>query len=229
MDKVFKWISRANGVLLLLLLAGVGIQVAIWNWPRDRSQSRHVAVATEPANTDEAPVPLVLGEVETVAGSDVLMIPLGTEEDSMKLGSGPRYRHEMRNMLFLAGNGQRATWLFEANGNLLRDLDQLSWRPDRDSHSPTVALYFEYAAGDINGDHEINRNDTFTVALAKPDGSGVSEILQGVTRVLSHDLVDEQTMALVYQIDKTIWHARYRVSTFEKLSEQAVIDVPDRL
>ena len=231
MDKVFTWIGRANSVVLLLLLIGVAFQVAIWNWPKgDRPYPRHVAVTAEASDPEQRPVQLILGDVKAITGSDILMISLGTEDDSLKLGSGSGYRQgEMRNMLFLSGSGQRAAWLFPKNDNLLRDLDQLGWRPEQDSRNPTVALYLEYATADTDGDHEIDHGDAFTIALAKPDGSGVTDILQGVTRVLSHRLVDEQTLALVYQIENKIWHARYRANTFEKLSEQAVIDVPESL
>jgi hypothetical protein len=235
MDKIFIWISRTNSILLLLLLVGAG-GVAIWKWSRaDLSRSQQVAVATEPGRAGRTSARLVLGDVETITGSDTLMIslglmlPSGFTAERMKLTSGPRYRQETRNILFLGGNSRYAAWLFKTNSNFLRDLDQVNWKPNHDSENPTMALYFEFAAADTNGDQEINREDRFTVALAKPDGSGVSEILHDVTRVLSHDLVDKQTLALVYQIEKTIWHARYRTDTFEKVSEQAVIDIPESL
>jgi hypothetical protein len=227
MDKVFVWISRINSVLLLLLLLGIG-SVASWEMWRDmhRHGSQPVAVAADTGT----PAPLTLGRVEPIAGSDVLMLPLEAKRARGKLTSGPSHGRDTYNALFLTGGGAQATWLFESNGKLIHSLHPLRQHIEGNRPGPSIVLYIEYTAADTNGDNEIDDDaDTVTVALAKLDGTGRKDLLQNVKRVISSDLIDERTLALVYQIDKTIWHARYRTDTFAKLSEQPVIEVPDRL
>ena len=157
------------------------------------------------------------------------MLPLEAERPGGKLASGHSHRRDTYNALFLTGGGAQATWLFESNGNLIHSLHPLQQRIDGNWTGPSAALYIEYTAADTNGDNEIDEADTFTVALAKLDGTGRKDLLQDVKRVISLDLIDEQTLALVYQIDQTIWHGRYRTATFAKVSEQSVIQVPERL
>lgn len=227
MDRFFVWISRINSVLLLLLLIGIGFFAGLEMWQDlDRDRPRPVAVVDD-TNTTE-PTPLTLGWVERIDGSDVLMIRLEAKHDDGKLTSGSS-RNDTHNALFLTGGGAQATWLFDNNKHLIHTLFPLQQHVDGNRTGPAVALYIEYAAADTNGDGEIDGSDKFTVALAKPDSSGRTDLLYSVERTFSWELIDERTLALVYQIDKTIRHARYRADTFEKLSEQTIMEVPANL
>jgi hypothetical protein len=227
MDRFFVWIGRVNSVLLLLLLIGIGF-VASWEMWRDLHRHRPEPVTvTAEAGTSE-PVRLTLGRTEPIAGSDVLMVPLEAERAGGKLTSGP-YDRDTHNALFLTGGDAQATWLFEGNGNLIHSLHSLQQEIDGRRTGPAAAIYIEYTATDTNGDNEIDEADTVAVALAKLDGTGRTDLLQNVKRVILWELIDERTLALIYQIDKTIWHARYRTDTFTKISEQPVIAVPERL
>jgi len=227
MDRFFVWIGRVNSVLLLLLLIGISFVAGGEMWhDLHRHRSQPVAVAAE--TSTPRPVRLTLGRTETVAGSDVLMLPLEAERAAGGLKSGP-YDRDTYNALFLTGGGAQATWLFEGNGNLIHSLHSLQQEIDGRQTGPAAAIYIEYSATDTNGDSAIDEADKVTVALAKLDGTGRTDLLQNVTRVVSWELIDERTLALIYQIDQTIWHARYRTDTFTKVSEQPVIAVPERL
>ena len=232
MDRVFLWIARANSLLLLLLLLGAG-GLAAWQWFQGHDRKpRRVIGATELESAHNVLSRPTFGYVEPVTASSTLMIPFGPPVSSgaadvrTTLTSGPHSPRETHNILFLSGSGKHF-WLFGTNNNFLRIIDQVRWRPRRDSENATVALYFEFASADTNADRVINRKDEFTVALARPDGSGLSEIIHNARRVLSHELVDQQTMAIIYQTGTTIRHARYRVNTFEVLFEHAVVDLSE--
>lgn len=69
----------------------------------------------------------------------------------------------------------------------------------------------------------------FAVALSKSDGSGFTEVLSGVTRVLSHQQIEHRQLAIVYQIGAAVWHARFDLDTFAKLSEQSLVEVPQQM
>ena len=227
-NRFFVWISRINSVLLLLALIGAGILATVifaHEFQRsERRQQANIPVAAE-AEPGSGPQRLSLGVVDRVSGTNTLMILLLSEEARgnyrimSKRGSGT-----IRNVLFLAGDGTHSSWLFEKHSNLLTEIDELHQR-DR----PTKALYFEIVQTDSNGDGQLTEDDRFNVALSKPDGSGLTEILSDVVRVLSHQQIDDDQLAVVYQVGDAVWHARFDLNTFAKLSEQAVVTVPQQM
>jgi hypothetical protein len=228
MECTFTWIARINSALFLLLLLGIGFVAGseIWH-DLDRDKS-HPVVVVDDTNTTE-PTPLTLGRVERIDGSEFMMIRLEARQDGKGLTSGSSYRKDTHNALFLAGGGAQATWLFDNNKNLIDTLFPLQQDVDGNRTGPAVALYIEYATADTNGDGAIDDSDKLTVALAKLDGSSRTELLHNVDRTFSSELIDERTLAVVYQIGKTIHHARYRADTFEPLSDQTIIEIPANL
>src|SRR5688572_3558604 len=207
MDRFFVWIGRVNSILFLLALIGAGLLAAsIYMDHRERLERRqraNVAVAAE-TQSEEGPQRLTLGDAEVIAGTDALMVPLGLAlpsgitTESVKLRSGPHYGREIRNVMFLAGDGRTVDWLFKSNGNFLRSLEQMKQWPYHDPDSPTIALYYEFSSVDTNRDNKLDRDDRFTVALGQPDEPNIREIIHNVDRVLSHKLIGGQTLAVIY-------------------------------
>jgi len=225
MDRFFGWINRINSILFLLVLIGVGIGTYLAVSEYRQAFARYELPDESTDATDEPAKPavrLTLGEVDHIYGTDTSMIRLFSEDAGGRTGSGRNER--MRNILFLSNDGQHATWLFEKHTNLLTDVDDLRL-PDQ----PTRALYFEAVLTDSDGDGELNEYDLSAVALARPDGSGFTKILDGVDRVLSHEQIDDHHLAVVYEIGAAIWYARFDLDTFAKLSEQSLVDVPQQM
>jgi hypothetical protein len=119
-------------------------------------------------------------------------------------------------VLFLPENGARATWLFKDHTNVLLDFDGL-----RRGEQPTRAFYYEI-------DNETD-DGSLTVALSRADGSGLTEVLTGVTRVVSHERTDDRVLAVIYETGDKLWSARFDLETFAKLSEQPLVDVPQQM
>jgi hypothetical protein len=231
-DRFFAWVGRINSVLLLLFLIGAAIQIAVWNWPRgDRSYPQHAAGAAPslPAQS------FSFARTERVIGSDTFLIRLTSMVGTRDPTAMNRYGDEMRNVLFLSDGGQRTSWLFDTHANLLLVVDQLrtvdrvvlvrtSQREfaELGGDEPTKALYFEFASVDTNKDGKISREDDISVGLAKPDGSGFSAVLGGVTRVLSHATIGENGLAVMYQSREQLWYALFRLDTFQRLAEHPI-------
>ena len=74
---------------------------------------------------------------------------------------------------------------------------------------PAKALYFEYVTDDTNGDGKLTSADKSSVSLARPDGSGVTEVLHGVDRVLSYDLNADNSVSVLYQTASTLHNAKF--------------------
>jgi hypothetical protein len=213
MDRVFRWIRRVNSVLFLLALIGgsfgaVQLYVSYLNMMESYTARNKPEEVAKPEH-DADVARLILGEAERVRGTDITAIVLYSEE-----GKRRSRRHEqMRNVLFLSESSAR--WLFEGHTNVMLEFDEL-----RRGEQPTRAFYYE-----IEGTDE----GSLTVALSKADGSNLTNIIIGVTRVLSYDQTDEQTLSIIYQIEDKLWHAQFDLETFSKLSEQSLIDVPQQM
>jgi hypothetical protein len=69
---------------------------------------------------------------------------------------------------------------------------------------------------------------TITVGVApQAEMPGLlTKIPHAASGALSHDLVDPQTMAIVYRSGNTLRHARYRMNTFERIFDGGVADQP---
>jgi hypothetical protein len=209
MDRVFGWINRVNSVLFLLVLIGGSfgaVQIYLAYHAMLSSYSNIHLSDEEGFESVVEPARLTFGEADRVYGTDIVAIVLLSEE------AGGRHE-QMRNVLFLPENGARATWLFKDHTNVLLDFDGL-----RRGEQPTRAFYYEI-------DNETD-DGSLTVALSRADGSGLTEVLTGVTRVVSHERTDDRVLAVIYETGDKLWSARFDLETFAKLSEQSLVDVP---
>ena len=214
MDRVFRWIRHINSVLFLLVLIG-GSFGAVQMYLAYRamlSSYSNVSLSDEAEFESAIESPrLTLGEADRVYGTDIVAIVLFSEE------AGGRHE-QMRNVLFLSEDGARATWLFKEHTNVLLEFDGL-----RRGEQPTRAFYYEI------DDSELTDDDSLTIALSKADGSGLTEILTGATRVLSHEQTDDRVLSIIYETGDKLWYARFELETFSKLSEQPLVDVPQQM
>lgn len=228
MERLFRTIAKINSILLLLVLLGGGILIggAIWSSNQWRSRGTIEVPTGEP--TTKTKVLLHLDRVQNITGANAQMILLSAEEKSGTFASGG-YGIETRNVLFLTGSDKKARWLFPKQSNLILSTEQLREEPKELRDKPTRALYFEYVTVDTNSDGKLSSQDLSSIGLSSPDGLGFAEVLTGVTRVLSHELLDSQQLSVVYQSGNTVRHAIFSVLTMKKDKDQEVISLPDGL
>ena len=114
MERVFGWVWRVNG-LLLLALAGAGLlgaaALAI-SLAVDSGRARASDRVTQVAGTDIAASELDLGSFQTVLGTRLLYAPLGERYAKIRSGYG---RGAARNLLFFDTATKRAHWLLPDN------------------------------------------------------------------------------------------------------------------
>lgn len=230
MERLFTLIKRINSALLLLGLLGLGAFIA-WNiWSSNQWQSSRAVPIPATQAGEAKPVLLEFGQIENIHGTDTQMLELSTRGDSGKFSSGG-YGSETRNVLFLSGKDKTPRWLFPVQSNLILTAEQLRQESEAcgSKQAPASALFFEYISNDSNGDGKLSRDDRSRIALAKPDGTGLTEVLDGVSRVLSREMLDSQHLTLIYQKDRTIHHARFSLSTLSKELDQEIVTVPDEI
>lgn len=229
MERFFTNINRINSVLLLLVLLGGAGSIA-WMTLANQPWTRRGAVdVVENESGVEKIVRLNFGRVENITGANTQMMVLTTEEKSARFSSGGYGSGDMRNVLFLTGDAKAARWLFKDQKNLISVTGQLKEEAQDSKDRATQALYFEYVSQDTNHDGTLSALDHVSVGLAKPNGMGFTEVLQGLSRVLSHDLIDSKTLSVVYQKGDVVRHARFSLDTNKLLSDQEIVNVPKTL
>jgi hypothetical protein len=230
MDKFFTIINRINQILFLLVLLGIA-GLIVWIFSTQATYNRRGAVkAVETQSGTARPVLLKFGAVDGVRGTDALMVRLSSEAGSGGKFSSGAYTREVRNVLFLTHTDSAGHWLFKDHHNLIDSVDQLVCNAGKPhDEAPTCAVYLEYIAADSNHDGELNAEDDSTVAVSRPDGTGLTEILHGAGRVLSHQMTDAQHLSVLYQVGSQVKHLRYSLATMKVESDQTLADVPNRL
>ncbi|MCE1171482.1 MAG: hypothetical protein LWW84_09170 [Azovibrio sp.] len=230
MERLFTLIKRINSALLLLGLLGLGAFIA-WNiWSSNQWQSSRAVPIPATQAGEAKPVLLEFGQIENIHGTGTQMLELSARDSSGKLYSSG-YGSETRNVLFLSGKDKTPRWLFPVQSNLILTVEQLRHETESSGskQAPASALFFEYISNDSNGDGKLSRDDRSRIALAKPDGTGLTEVLDGVSRVLSREMLDSQHLTLIYQKDRAIHHARFSLATLSKELDQEIVTVPEEI
>ena len=229
MERLFIIIGRINSILLLLVLLGASLSIA-WVTFSDKQWQRRGAIEV-PAGKSASKEQVLLSfeRIEIITGASTQMMQLSAKSESAKFSSGGGYRSETRNVLFLTGHEKIARWLFPKQNNLIFVAAQLREESKNSRENPTQALYFEYVKNDSNGDGKLSIQDLSSIALTKPDGTGFVEVLNGVSRVLSYEMLGSQYLVVVYQTGKVVRYAKFSVLTFTKESDQEIVSVPDEL
>ncbi len=232
MDQFFLVVGRINTLLPLLgvLVAAVVFASLTLFSGGGGNRARDGAVqVVDPASPSGKPVYLGLERFEHIAGTDTDLMLLTAQGSSGKLEMSSGSRSETRNVLFISGRDKTPRWLFPTQAQVVFGVSQLRDEAAAPQRQPTLALYLEFAAKDSNGDGLLDTADVSTIALAKPDGRGLVEVLHEVTRVLSQEVVDARQLVLVYQVGKSIRHARFDLVTLAMESEREIVNVPDQL
>lgn len=227
MQRLFVVIERLNSILLLLIFLIAGASLAWLSWSSNQRERRGAIELPIGDDSSKAQVLLRFDRVESINGADTQMMRLTADSESAKFSSGGGYGGETRNVLFLTGKEKTARWLFPNQKNLILAAAQLKEESTDEKDSLTKALYFEYVRDDTDGDGKLSVQDNSNIGLTRSDGTAFVEVLRGVTRVLSYDMLDSRDLSVVYQLGKTVRHARFSLNSLAKETDQEVVTVPE--
>jgi len=227
MERMFLFVSRINSILLLLVLIGAAILIAWMAWAGNQGRNLDQFEVPSGETTSSTKILLRLARVQNVTGTDTQMILLSAEGRPGTFPSVYSGSSETRNVLFLTGSEVKAQWLFTHQNNRILVTEQLREEIKESRDNPTKALYFEYVSSDTNNDGKLSNQDLSNVGLAKPDGLGFTDVLTGVTQVLSNKLLDSQKISVVYQSRNSVRHATFSVSSFKLETDQEIGTVPE--
>jgi hypothetical protein len=224
-SRVFKLINRINSILFLLILLGLGGFIAfLFFQSSDWRERRTVEVAAGDEQGEKDNVEFILGRVEQVAGHDSQYVQLSSRIRGGKLSgySGG----ETRNVLFFVGTDLDSHWIFDHNQNLISTIATLH-NGNKCNNTETVkAIYFNVVVKDTNGDGKLSGDDLSVVALARPDGTGYTELVSDVKSVFDFNISDDgMYLMLLHQIENEVIFSRYSIKDFSRVSRRVVTGI----
>jgi len=232
-NKIFRWVWRINGLVILLGSLFIAGTLLI------ELSTRSVRYDPEPVVTGIAADPegferWVLGRSELVSGSNYLVIPLVSEKgdfdykarggsahyDMFSSGGGYRETYS-KNLLFVNSQTDEMDWLFEGVDQFITSIDQLPrtsrYLPD-DIKEKTKYIFYSVVDQDTNGDGMVNTEDDSSLAYTTYNGSGYQVLLSSYERVLSKTLDDSDQLSIIYQESGVGYLAKYSLSPYELVS-----------
>ncbi|QBE62219.1 hypothetical protein [Pseudoduganella lutea] len=225
-DRYFIVINRLVSLLLLLALLGMFAGAAVLGLlSLDGGPVKEPGMAKVEEKTVESSNAVILGfaDAEQVHGADTDMVRLVVTNRERAYSAGRS--GEARNVLFIGGAGQPARWLFKAHRNEVHVLEQLREGEEGRRDGRTAALYLEFTerrAGDDAG----KAGNAVTVALAKPDGTGMKPVLRDVTRVLSHKAEAGRHINVLFLRGTALRQATVSLDDFTVTAEREVAKLP---
>lgn len=125
-NKVFKNIWRFNAIVIMLV-GVLGVALALFACImiyKDITRDRSVRNIVNLEESNEKKEEWQLGSITSVKGTDILMVPLHSEQ-SYSRGSYSKSASSTRNYLFINVETNKKYWLFGKNDYLITQTNQL--------------------------------------------------------------------------------------------------------
>lgn len=182
-QRFFRLLWRFNA----LVVAGAGLTVIVGSvllvvliYLEERRAEPVVKADTPPPVSQK----MVFGDFGPVTGTSTVVIPLEQEASTRSFASSGHSSSVTRNLLFidLASGDQR--WLIEGGNVLIPHYRLIERDGDRGEEAEVVGLLVEVVKSDTDGDGQLDTDDRLTLAFAKPDGTGYTEAITDIDRLL---------------------------------------------
>jgi hypothetical protein len=196
--RLFRNIWRVNAVIifgagvLALLVGGIAAYYMLKEVTRERTVDAVVNTETG-GHIDQS---IALGTPTEIAGHPWLLVPLESDQ-RYDQAYFSKDASAARNYAFVS-RSLETRWLYPHSRFLIVDATRLP-REDYDGESnPTALVSFEVVRQDTNGDRRLTPEDACSLVFTRPDGTGVTAVLENVSAVVSQELMGEDIL-VIYQ------------------------------
>ena len=141
--KFFRYLWRANALVIFLAAAGIVIAVAYFTF--DGMTRGHRELPPGPDVVKEKEEQLQLGNLEAVAGTNVLQANLTVVSRKGSFGSSDYDAGDIRNVLTLDATTGAAKWMFPTHAQVIRAKTLEKDGPDSTDHSTILDVRFARA------------------------------------------------------------------------------------
>jgi hypothetical protein len=220
-SKVFKNIWRFNsliiaavGILAIGVLLFVGYQIY-----KDTTKKRNRIDIVNIDPEKEINESFRLGRLQHVKGSEAVIVPLLSDQSFSLKYSGSKSTASTRNILFSNMRTENNHWLLPTNDYLISDYKLInesnSWNHDKD----VITIFYYLIKEDTNEDKRLTSNDNLTLALSTPAGKGFTEVLVNIDEILGYDVIDEKSVAVIFNRDNQGYTAYINLTDFSLTKE----------
>lgn len=152
------------------------------------------------------------GNPHSVPGESVLIVALYSVWHP---GKPSDYYESLRNLLFVDGDLKSRSWLLPDNNREIAGWQLLRQQAaDWTEQGPALATLLEVYEDDAESLQEAEPRSAVTIYLARPDGSELSQLFGGVTRVIGSELVDATHVVIFYVKNDTGHAAKIALADF---------------
>ena len=226
-DQTFGVISRINQSLLfigLMSMLGLGLWGAVFIY-LDSHKAREGEVTIKSSNEEGSTKKIIdITGFRKIQGTDFLMSDI-TERDPSNhtIYSGSK----TTNIMFISSKENKAHLLFPHAKYLINSTNILSYGSDfnKDQDNSDKAIICQYVKADTNDNNMLDSRDALSIGLIHPNGKDLVEVLTDVESLLSEDVLDAETLSLIYQKGDKVISARYSLKTFKLLSTSTITDL----
>mgnify|MGYP003504097499 FL=1 len=220
-NKVFKNIWRFNAIVIMLV-GVLSIIVALFactmiykEITRDRSVTNIVNIE----ETTEKTEAWQLGGMTSVKGTDILMLPLHSEQNYSR-GSYNKSASSTRNYLFINAETGKKYWLFGRNDYLITETNQLPDSMYAEQAIVAKAILYSVVKADTNNDKTLTSADSLTVAISKPSGEKYTELLKDIDFVNGYEVINDKSVIIVFQRDNIGYSATIDLENLSVTGEE---------
>lgn len=228
-SRFFKWIWRLNG-LALFSGAAVILVFAIYQIAKETLREKpREEIITNVAEDPKGKEKWGLGSPEYISGTKYLMLPLVSENREANESPGSPIskssymdyrRAPAKNILFIESTSNRSNWLFSDTNRLVLSTDQLScFHGCSQKEGGTKAIFYEIASRDTDADGVITYRDARSLSMSSPSGSNYVVVLEKYDKLISKNLVEENTILIIYQVDGSGRSLLIQIEPFKIISE----------
>jgi hypothetical protein len=194
--RLFRNIWRVNAVIIfgagmLALLVG---GIAAYYMLKEVTRGRAVDAVVNTETGQHIDQTTTLGTPQEIAGHPWLLVPLESDQHYEEVYFS-KDTSAIRNYAFVS-RSLETRWLYPHSRFLIVDATRLP-REDYDGESnPTSLVSFEVVRQDTNGDRRLTPEDASSLVFTRPDGSGVTTVLDDVNVLVSEQVMGEEILVI---------------------------------
>ena len=228
-NRFFKFVWRFNSLVLMfagVLTIGV-LGFAGYKIYQDLTHERTVRDIVIVAENNHIDEKWQLGRLKKIAGSPYLMIPLFSEQSYAKAYYG-KSSQSARNILFINTINNEKRWLLDTDDYLIVRDELLSEKEYDQENRPIRAILYTVVKKDTNGDKRLTSDDKIVVALSTPSGHGYKEILNEIDVFIDYQMLNKDTMLIIYQKQGVRYSATVALAGFTISSQTEIPEIKRR-
>lgn len=226
------WRINALGLLVVIGILVVSfLEDYDYLFPFGNKADDRTSIILNVAEDDTGENHWKLGVTIPIAGTHYLMVPLISSDNELELGfsgfeaaaqGGSGWLRTLcRNIMFINEQTNESVWLFDSNKQLIADYQPIRSHymlTEKHSNDSPNAIIYKTITSDTNNDNMINMEDSQSLAISKPDGTGLKTLVDRCDRMVSQSGTSDGALLIIYQSRGIGYSMLLNLESFEIIS-----------